>query len=318
MQEAPVKKSPEIAKIEHKAKRVALKPPSEFPFPVFTMCPPVYVDNAIANNVTIKELSPAERKIDKDKFLAQWFNFYNVLAANSLVYLITPVRGLQDQTYVNCYVYLPHIQDRDVIVLSNFTAPGREGEEDVACGLFNDLGYEIHDCPHLFEGEPELKWLGDNVYIGGYGARTDLKAHRWLEQKFGAKIISVKATDPVLYHLDCYAFPIGNDDVLLRTKDLDREAIRRIERMRNVIDVPTDEAQMGLCNSLQVEDAVFNASSLQYMKKTDKDYDKVRKKDQHLEDICRELGLDLTYFDLSECMKSGAMLSCFVGHLNYR
>ena len=107
------------------------KTPSQYPQPVFVMCPPAFVDNKIKNNSTMKDM--ADAVMDRPKFLAQWYNLYNVLAANSLTYLLPPKKGLQDQTYVNCFAYLPHVKGRNVIVLSNFTADGREGEEWVAC-----------------------------------------------------------------------------------------------------------------------------------------------------------------------------------------
>jgi hypothetical protein len=30
------------------------------------------------------------------------------------------------------------------------------------------MGFKVIPCPYLFEGEAELKYLRDNIYIGGY------------------------------------------------------------------------------------------------------------------------------------------------------
>lgn len=288
--------------------------PSQYPFQVFALCPPVYVDNAVQNNPWMKK----GQTINKERFLAQWYNFYSILAANALVYLITPTKGLQDQTYVNCFMYLPHIKKNDVIILSNFTAPGRAGEEEVAGSLLEDLGYQIVKCPHKFEGEPELKYIKDNIYLGGYGIRTDYKTHLWLQDNWNCRIIPVRETDEKLYHLDCMAFPMGRENLMLCTDMVKPETIKKIEKVVNVVPISKNGAYMGACNSLKVDDVIYNSSDLQFKKRTDEDYEKERKKNAELEKICSDLGMEIVYVDLSECEKSGAYLSCFVAHLNWR
>lgn len=305
-----------LSSIEDVSHKPGIKTPTQYPFPVFFMCPPVYVDTAVKNNPTMDEY--ASKPMDKEKFLAQWYNFYNVLAGNSMVYLITPWKGLQDSVYVNCGVYLPHITDRDIIILSNFTAEGRDTEEDVAGVLWRTLGYELFDCPFKFEGYPELKWMtGAKAYLGGYGFRTDPKAYQWLEREFGCKIIPIRETDEVLYHLDCSAMPIGKENVLLCTEIMDEGTVKQIEKVCNVIPVTKADSYAGICNSLQVGSEIFNASSLKYMKKTDKEYIPTRTKDENLEAICRRLGMEIIFMDLSESEKSGAKLSCMVMPANY-
>lgn len=291
------------------------KTPSQYPYPVFVMCPPAFVDNKIKNNKTMEEL--AANEINRPKFLAQWYNLWQVLAANSLVYLLPPIKGLQDQTYVNCFAYLPHIKNRNVIVLSNFTAEGRDGEEWVAAGLLRDLGYEVVKCPFRFEGEPELKYLRDNIYIGGYGFRTDRRAHTWLEQQFGCKILPIKETDEVLYHLDCSVSPMDEYNVMMCSEIMEREQVRAVERVATVWPVSKNAAYAGICNSLKVEDAIYNSSNLEYLRRGDEGFDDQKEKNERLELICHELGKEISYFDLSECEASGAKLSCFVSHLNY-
>jgi len=289
--------------------------PSQYPFPVFAMCPPAFVDNKVKNNVTMDELK--DQKIDKNKFLAQWNNLYNVLAANSLVLVIPPVKGLQDQTYVNSFSYLPHLRKRNVVVLSNFTAEGRSGEEQAAGVMLKALNYEIVKCPFRFEGEPELKYIRDNIYIGGYGFRSDPRAFKWLEEKFGCKIIAVKETDEILYHLDCSVFPFGEYHVMLCAEIMDRKEVAEIEKVATIHPVSVRDAYEGICNCIKVEDAVFNSSPLAYMRRTDEGYQEQKHKNETLERICEELGQELMYIDLSECEASGAKASCFVAHLNY-
>jgi N-dimethylarginine dimethylaminohydrolase len=281
--------------------------PSQYAFPCFVLCPPVYADTKIANNPWMKGVE----KIDREKFMAQWFNFYTVLSSNALVYLVTPVKGLQDQTYLNSAVYLPHLKKSDVIILSNFTAPGRPGEEVMSGGMLKELGYQVFQCPFKFEAEPELKFLHDNIYIGGYGIRTDIKALQWIRDNFEARIIPMRETDPKIYHLDCSVFPLTKEDTMICTSLFTDEEVKRVEKVTNVISVSKNGAYFGICNSLKVDDVVFNASNLLYLKKGDEEYTKERAKNDELEKICRKLGLEVIYFDLSECEKQGAYLSCF-------
>ena len=287
--------------------------PSQYPFPVFALCPPVYVDTAITNNPWMK----SEEPIDKEKFLAQWYNFYNLIASCSLIYLITPIRGLQDQTYINCAMYLPHASP-DTIILSNFTAPGRSGEEWVAGDLFQDLGYTIEQSPYKFEGEPELKYIRDNIYLGFWGIRTDKTTHSWLEKKYNCKIILVHVTDDKLYHGDCFAFPLGRENLLLCTDLITPAEVKQIEKVVNIIPVSKSAAYMGICNSVKVSDVIFNCSDMQFLKHTEEEYKKEYKKNEELDKICSDLGMETIYCDLSECEKSGAYLSCFCMHLNWR
>ena len=288
--------------------------PAHYAFPVFFMCPPVYADTAVKNNPTMHEY---EEPIDRDKFMAQWYNLYNVTAANSLVYVIPPKRGLQDMVYVNSLCYLPHIQDRDIVVLANFTGEGRPGEEDEADMLLKQLGYTTIQSPFKFEAEAECKFIRDNIYIGGYGFRTDPRTYDWMEKTFGARIIRLKETDPVLYHLDCSVFPIGQHNVLMCTEIIDSATIHEIEKVANVIPISRQEAHQGAANSLEIGDAIYNGSDLPYMSKDDPDYIKERDKNEHLERICRNLGKELVYFSLGEAEKSGGKLSCMFSHGNF-
>lgn len=303
----------EIPDIEDTDKKIIT--PSQYAFPVFALCPPVYAGTSHQNNPTMKEFKGKDAKIDHEKFMAQWFNFYKVIAANSLVYIITPVRGLEDEVFVNSFCYLPHVKP-DTIILSNFTAEGRPGEESVAGHLFRDLGYEVVQSPHKFEGDAELKWVRDNLYLGGYGFRTDDKTYDWLEAEYDCKIIRIRETDDTLYHLDCSAFVLNDYNVMLCAELMERETVREIERQMNVFPVSKADAYAGICNSVKVASCVYNSSSLKYMKHSDDEYENEAHKNDTLERICREVGFEVLYFDCSENEKCGGKISCWVGTLS--
>jgi N-dimethylarginine dimethylaminohydrolase len=204
----------------------------------------------------------------------------------------------------------------DVIILSNFTAKGRAGEEIVAAALLRDWGYQIFTVPTKFEGDPELKYLRDNIYFGGYGQRTDIKSLQFIRDHFEAKIIPLYEKDKRLYHLDCSCFVLSKEDVMLCTTLFTPEELKRVAKVANIVDVSINSANFGICNSLKVDGVIYNNSNLPYLKKTDEEYPKERKKNDDLEKLCRTLGLEVLYFDMSEVEKSGAFLSCTVANLS--
>ena len=53
------------------------------------------------------------------------------------------------------------------------------------------------------------------------------------------------------------------------------------------------------------------------MTRADENYEDEKHKIESLEKICFNEGLEPVFFNISEYMKSGAMLSCMMMHLNY-
>ena len=102
------------------------------------------------------------------------------------------------------------------------------------------------------------------------------------------------------------------------TDIMDNVAVKRIEKVANIISVPESACNEGICNSVRIADLVIMASSLKFMDKTDPLYFKDRKKNDIAEKACRDLGLEIIYLEMREAQKSGAALSCFCAHLNYR
>ncbi len=60
----------------------------------------------------------------------------------------------------------------------------------------------------------------------------------------------------------------------------------------------------------------MNASHIHDLKVGTEDYEAEVKKNRKLEDIAAEHAFEVSYFNLSEYHKGGALLSCMVMHLN--
>jgi len=292
--------------------------PSQLPIPAFVMNFPFTLDTAVPNNIWMQEMEEEALKINKGNAYRQFLDLYQFVAGNSLVYTLPSTGNFQDLVYVaNMGIYLPHIKDSNNIILSNFTSEPRQGEEEVGKPFFESMGYEVHMCPFKWEGEADLKYLHDNVYIGGYGQRSDIQAFEWMEEKFNMNIIKIEMTDEYLYHLDCSIFPLTNDKTLVCTELYTPEELALISQYTNIIDISVDDTLNGIANSVRLGNMILCASNISELTRADENYEAEKSKVNTLEKICFNEGLEPVFFNISEYMKSGAMLSCMMMHLNY-
>lgn len=291
--------------------------PSQLPLQSFLMNFPFTLSTSDPNNIWMQELTDEELNINKPRAYKQFLDLYNFMAGQSLVYLLPNEGNFQDQVYVaNLGLQLPHIKDENHILLSNFTSDPRKGEEKVGEKFFNQMGYNTHISPFKWEGEADIKYLHDNVYIGGYGIRSNIKSYEWMEEKFNMNIIKVAMVGEYLYHLDCSIFALNTNKTLICTELYDPEEIAYIGRYTDIIDVDVNDTLNGMTNSIRLGNMVLSASNISEMKKTDELYDEEKHKINSLEKICSNEGMEPVFFNLSEFYKSGAMLSCMVMHLN--
>lgn len=289
------------------------------PQPAFLMCPPFSYSTAVPNNIWMEEMDAEKRRPDNRRALTQFFQVYRYIASEGLVYLLPGGKdsGLQDLVFVaNLGIVLEHGRFANTAVVSNFTSEPRRGESEVGAAYFRSLGLDVYESPSKFEGDAELKHLHGNVYIGGYGLRSEKATYDWMEETFDMKVIKVKMHDPYLYHLDCLVFPITNEKTMVCTELLDEHDVVEIEKETEIIDISADDAYSGICNSVRVANTVVTASHIHELKQGTEDYSHEIKKNRRLEDIVAELALEVKYFNLSEYHKGGALLSCMVMHLN--
>ena len=292
--------------------------PSQLPIPAFVMNFPFTLDTSNPNNIWMQELEEEALKVNKGVAYRQFLDLYQFVAGNSLAYILPATGNFQDLVYVaNLGIYLPHIKDSNNIIMANFTSEPRQGEEKVGKPFFESMDYEVHMCPFKWEGEADLKYLYDNVYIGGYGIRSDIKAYEWMEEKFGMKIIKLEMVDEYLYHLDCSIFPLTKEKTLVCTELYNDDELTELSQHTTVIDIGIDDTLNGIANSVRLGNTILCASNISEMTRADENFEAEKAKINTLEKICFNEGLEPVFFNLSEYMKSGAMLSCMMMHLNY-
>jgi N-dimethylarginine dimethylaminohydrolase len=293
--------------------------PSQLEAPAFLMNFPFSYTTTVPNNVWMQELPSGERPVHTKKAQRQFLALYHFLASRSLVVnLPTPAHcNLQDLVFTaNLGIVLHHLKDQNHVVLSNFASPPRRGEESVGESFFRAMGYQTHMAPSFFEGEAELKHLHDNVYIGGYGERSTVAAYEWMETEFDMKIIKVHETDPYLYHLDCTVFPLTREKTLVCTEMYTPAEIAAIERETEIVDVSRRECLPGICNSIRLANTLVNASNIFEIPRGSEKYEMERDKNRRLQDLGADNGFEVSFFNISEFLKGGAVLSCMLMHLN--
>jgi N-dimethylarginine dimethylaminohydrolase len=235
----------------------------------------------------------------------QWLLLYKELASHGPVYLLPGHRDFQDLPFVaNLGCYLPHIKNKNNIILSKFTSAPRVGEEYLGYDFFSIFDYKVTFSPVCWEGEADLKWIRNNHYLGALGSRSTQSAYRWMEDKFDMVVPTIELTDPKLYHLDCVFFPLTDNKAIVNVDALALEDIKTIEQMVEVIPVPSDCVYEGWTNIIRVGEFVLHSPFSDKWKQFEKLLDK------H--------GFGLKIFNLAEFDKSGADLSCLVFHLNYK
>lgn len=293
--------------------------PSQLEKPSFLVSFPFTLSTEVPNNPWMEDLSEDKRCPNFKRASVQFLELYKYLAGEALVYVLPSPQNarLQDLVYTaNLGIVLEHAPAKNTVVISNFTSEPRRGETNVGVEFFQQMGYQVWVAPTKFEGEAELKHLYDNVYVGGYGIRSDRETYDWMERNFDMRVVKIRLTDPYLYHLDCLVFPITKESTLVCTELLDPTEVAELEKVTNVIDVSIDEAYCGICNSVRLPKAVLNSSHLYELKAGSEDYRREVQKNRKLEDVAANFALEVNYFNLSEYHKSGALLSCMVMHLN--
>lgn len=293
--------------------------PTSMDEPAYLMNMPFSYSTNQPNNIWMEDLSPDKRQVNATHAMRQFLDLYRYVSSQAVVYLLPTPSGcdLQDLVFTaNLGIILNHLPDKKTAIISNYTSPPRVGETHVGVNFFSAMGYEPVVAPHKFEGEAELKHLYDNVYIGGYGIRSEREVYTWMEDTFSMKVIPVKEVDPYSYHLDCSIFPMTPQDTLVCTELLDDREVAEIERYTNIIDVSKDVAYAGICNSVRLHKFILNASNIHELHAGTEEYRLELAKNRKLEDIVVELGFEVNYFNLSEYMKGGALLSCMIMHLN--
>lgn len=287
--------------------------------PIFMMNIPTSFSTDVRNNVWMEKYNDEEIIVNTPKAIREMWEVYSFIANQGFVYLLpNPLKSkFQDLTYVANNGIVLHNIKKPTFVSSNFNAENRIGEEILGLNFFEQLGYETIKCPKIFEGEAEMKFIRDNIYIGGYGIRTEKEAFAWFKKNFGLEIIELELKDPYMYHLDCAIFPLTKEKVIVATEAFSKKELKQLEKYVEIIPITIDQAHTGLTNSVRVNNYILNASDIDFLKKNSTDFKFERDKNNRLEEIVSANAMEVCYFNLEEFLKGGGLLSCLVLNVNY-
>lgn len=284
--------------------------------PILLMSFPFHISNQYPNNPLMQTYK--KKKLNRMLAYAQFLNFYKKISNDALVYLMPAGAAFQDLCFVaNIAWMVPQHLKENTILLSNFRSKPRLGEEIIGAQFFSLMGLNVIRVPYFFEGEADLKLINNHFAIGAYGIRTDIQAHRWIEKQTHLKILSLELQDPKLYHLDCCAFVLNHENILLYRKAFHPKELLMLEKKINIVDINVyDDILAGSCNSFKIHSKVYHSSNLLGMSKKDKNYQFEKKRIECLNKILQHHALSLELIDLSEFQKSGAGISCLLMHMN--
>ncbi len=296
--------------------------PSRLLSPVWVMALPLHA-KFVPNNAWMDEFKQkfSNVEIDVEAMVSEWEVLFEHLSMHGIVLTLPSVVGLQDLHYVNSFVYLPHIKDKDVCIISRFASETRKGEEPIVKNYLESMGYECHQPPltYTFEGEPCFRWLRDDIYIGSYGVRTTKEALIWIEQNFNCNVIKLGLETSKLFHGDTIYFPITPYDVMVGINYVDPVELKRLEQYANIIPIEDRELlEGGICNGIVANGCVY-FSDLSLAEKVGLVPSGLAKKVRNkAESIVKDLGLEPIFIPTRQMLLQGAMLSCLVARLNWQ
>lgn len=274
------------------------KTPASLDTPAYLMNFPFTVSSSSPNNPLM-----SGKPYNHKRANSQFMKLYNAIAKEALVYILPSEDDYQDLPFVaNIGCYLPHLKNPTILV-ANFKSPPRQGEDIIGKKFFRSMNYKVDQPPNYWEGEADLKYIKDNLFIAGYGIRSELKAYNWMKDKYGMDIVTIKMEDPKLYHFDCLFFPLTATKALVTTSVVSKDDIKRIEKHVEIVNVPKEYNHDGWTNRIRLRNKIL--------------YNKMNTgSDRAFEALMGKHSFSAVGFDLDEFDKSGADLSCMIMHLN--
>ena len=102
--------------------------PTQLEHPSFLVCFPFSYSTEVPNNPWMKDLDDDGRQPNFTRAAIQFLELYHYLSSEALVHILpTPsANNLQDLVYTaNLGIVLEHLEDKNTVVISNFTSEPR-------------------------------------------------------------------------------------------------------------------------------------------------------------------------------------------------
>ena len=158
------------------------------------MTPPTFFAVQYAINPWMDLATPVDNRVA----VSQWERLYETyLALGHSVELVRPLPGLPDMVYAAN----GGLVSNGAAVVARFKHAERAGEEAAYAAWMTARGSRPVQTRHVNEGQGDFLLVGEMV-LGGYGFRTDVRAHGEVAELLRMPVISLELVDPRFYHLD--------------------------------------------------------------------------------------------------------------------
>lgn len=225
----------------------------------------------------------------------QWDRLRETLSAHVQVTLIEPQPGLPDMVFTAN----AGMVRGNVVVLSRFRSPERQGEEPFFRAWFEQNGFVVAPWPAQtrFEGAGDALFdRGENLIWSGCGFRSDGAAAALLAKIFDCEVVSIRLVDSRFYHLDTCLCPLGGGWLMYYPPAFDAASTAAIERRvpaEKRIAVDTADALQFACNAVELDATIImNGATPQ------------------LQTRLRRAGFTPVLTPLSEFLKAGGTAKC--------
>jgi len=230
-------------------------------------------------------------KVDKPVAMQQWFQLKNILShLGCNIKLIDQSPEFPDMVFTaNAGI----VRGGDV-VLSNFKHPQRQGEAEQFKEWFMKEGYNVHVLPSsvAFEGCGDAV-IADEMLIGGYGFRSDLKALRLTADILDLDLLPLKLTNPNFYHLDTCFTLLRPDLALYYPGAFSKYTVSKLKKHLDLIPVSDVCANKFVCNSIVCDNVVVMPVG-----------------NDTIADELEKYSIQARLVDTSEFLKAGGSLQC--------
>jgi N-dimethylarginine dimethylaminohydrolase len=231
----------------------------------------------------------------------QWQQLSGLIQTRAIVELLPPQLNLPDMIFTaNAGLIL-----EDKFVLSSFLHAERQDEESHFAEWFAANDYGIYRLPRdiPFEGAGDaLLDREQSCLWAGFGHRSALESHDYLERWLNIEVISLRLVDDRFYHLDTCFCPLENGYLLYYPLAFDAPSRRMIEkRIPELKRIPVSEADaLGFaCNAVNIDDLVILNSATPELRERLSDAD-----------------FEVVQAEMSEFLKAGGAAKCLTLRLN--
>jgi ornithine--oxo-acid transaminase len=258
------------------------------------MCPPrLYDVDYVINPWMAGNVHAASR----ERATEQWQELYEAVSRIADVQLVEPKAGSPDMVFT-ANAGLLH---GNVVAISSFFHPERQGEEPHFREWFREKGYKILDIAREtpFEGEGDALFSEDGSRLWvGYGLRTGELSHQALRDAWGIEVVGLELVDPRFYHLDTCFAPLAGGYGMYFPAAFSIGALRAIEAFypnNKRIVVDEADAVRFACNAVNVGKTII-----------------LNKISHKLSVKLESFGFEVVQVELSEFLRAGGAAKCLV------